>query len=162
TPSTAPTAAADSVNVAENSPGTTLNVTTNDSANVAGGQLGVLSTTAPAHGTVTVQSDGVTLQYKPNPRHVGPHTFGYTVSATVRVATVSRETLTTVNGVNIFDGFGSAIATVPGTTDEFYSLTDRGPNVDGTGGGKVFALPNFTPQIGRFKLANGTLTKTGT
>src|SRR5262249_5539588 len=102
----------------------------NDSANVAGGKVGIVSTSAAAHGTVTVGSDGVTLKYMPNNGFQGTDTFTVTISGTVQVATVPRETLATVNGTPVFDGFGSALAAVPGTTDQFYSMTDRGPNVD--------------------------------
>src|ERR1041385_7917103 len=56
------------------------------------------------------------------------------------------------------DGFGSAMAPVPGTSDEYYLMTDRGPNTDGPiTGSKVFPLPDYTPNIGRFKLCNGAL-----
>jgi hypothetical protein len=40
---------------------------------------------------------------------------------------------------------------VPGKSNEFYGLTDRGPNVDGPNGTKVEPLPNFHPQIGKFR-----------
>src|SRR5262249_8622936 len=67
------------------------------------------------------------------------------------------------NGVPIFDGFGSALAPVPGSPTDFYSMTDRGPNVDGPNGSKVFVLPSFTPQIGRFRInADGTVTLVST
>jgi hypothetical protein len=42
---------------------------------------------------------------------------------------------------------------VPGSADEFYGLTDRGPNVDGPNGTKVEPLPAFTPSIAKFKFA---------
>jgi hypothetical protein len=42
---------------------------------------------------------------------------------------------------------------VPGSHDEYYGLTDRGPNVDGPDGEKVLPLPGFVPAIGRFRLA---------
>src|SRR5262249_30313188 len=64
--------------------------------------------------------------------------------------------LTTVGGVNVQgDGYGSSIAPVPGVANEFYGLTDRGPNVDGPNGSKVFPLPDFNPKIGHFKIENG-------
>ena len=58
---------------------------------------------------------------------------------------------TTVTG----DGYGSAIAPVPYRPDEFYGLTDRGPNVDGPDGTKIEAYPDFAPAIGLFKLNAG-------
>src|SRR5262249_1705798 len=62
----------------------------------------------------------------------------------------------TFGGVSVGAGaFGSAVTAVPGTTDEVYGLTDRGPNVDGPGGTKIEPIPSFNPAIGRFKLVNG-------
>lgn len=63
------------------------------------------------------------------------------------------------NGVNVFNGgFGSAIATDPNDPGAFYLLTDRGPNIDGTvTNSKVFAKPDFAPQIGKFRVKNGQM-----
>lgn len=58
---------------------------------------------------------------------------------------------TTVTG----DGYGSALAPVPGHSNEFYGLTDRGPNVDGPDGTKIEPFPSFQPAIGKFRLQNG-------
>jgi hypothetical protein len=60
-----------------------------------------------------------------------------------------------------FGGYGSAIAqvSVPGKNHLFYLMTDRGPNVDGCNGGKVFPLPDYNPQIGVFKLEGDSLRK---
>ena len=67
--------------------------------------------------------------------------------------------LTTVNGVRVFNGgFGSAITADPNDPGVFYMLTDRGPNIDGTvANSKVFALPDFAPQIGKFRIRNGQM-----
>ena len=72
-----------------------------------------------------------------------------------RLATVT----TSVGDVAIRDsGYGSAIAPVPGTTDQVYLLTDRGPNIDGASGSKLFPLPTFAPRIGKFKVnGDGTM-----
>lgn len=68
--------------------------------------------------------------------------------------------LTTANGVQVFNGgFGSAIAADPNDPGAFYMLTDRGPNIDGTvANSKVFAKPDFAPQIGKFRVKNGQMT----
>lgn len=56
------------------------------------------------------------------------------------------------------NGYGSAIALVPGRTDEFYLMTDRGPNVDGpSSDSKIFLEHDFTPRIGRFRTQGNTL-----
>ena len=41
---------------------------------------------------------------------------------------------------------------MPGSRDEFYGLTDRGPNVDGPNGTKVEPLPAFDPAIAKVRL----------
>jgi len=71
------------------------------------------------------------------------------------VATVvAPRVLAEFNGVKVYGGgFGSALAVDPRQPGYFYMLTDRGPNADGTDPDKkVFPVPGFTPQIGRFKL----------
>jgi len=67
--------------------------------------------------------------------------------------------LTTANGVNVYNGgFGSALVQDPNDHYVFYLLTDRGPNIDGTiANSKVFATPDFAPQIGKFRLAGDQL-----
>ncbi|PQA54090.1 esterase-like activity of phytase family protein [Siphonobacter curvatus] len=55
-------------------------------------------------------------------------------------------------------GFGSAMAVDPNDPQIFYLLTDRGPNTDGVGSdAKVFPVPDFAPQIGKFRLEGGEL-----
>jgi len=58
-----------------------------------------------------------------------------------------------------FPGIGSGIIRVPHTKNEFYMLTDRGPNFDNANGvgkvyGKIFPLENFAPTIVHVKLEN--------
>jgi len=77
------------------------------------------------------------------------------------VATVvAPPVLAEFNGVKVYGGgFGSALAVDPRAPGYFYMLTDRGPNADGTDPDKkVFPVPGFTPQIGRFKLEGDKLT----
>lgn len=64
-----------------------------------------------------------------------------------------------VNGVKVYNGgFGSAMVQDTKDLAVFYMLTDRGPNIDGTiANQKVFAKPDFTPQIGKFRLKGSTL-----
>ena len=58
------------------------------------------------------------------------------------------------SGVKIYNGgFGSDLAVRKSEPGYFYILTDRGPNVDATKSSqKVFAVPSFNPQIGKFRL----------
>lgn len=57
-------------------------------------------------------------------------------------------------------GYGSAMFAIPGQPDLFYMITDRGPNVDGLQSNvKVFPVPDFTPEIGIFRLEGGELVR---
>ncbi len=60
-------------------------------------------------------------------------------------------------------GFGSDAAAHPTNPNQFYALTDRGPNADfngSAGAGKLFLTPNYTPCIGLFELqANSQILK---
>lgn len=66
--------------------------------------------------------------------------------------------LANVGGVPLTAGaYGSSLYPKPGSPDEYYGLTDRGPNVDSiTDGQKVEPLPDYQPKIGLFTFANGT------
>jgi hypothetical protein len=115
----------------------------------------VVSHTAPAHGTVTRNQDG-TLRYTPAAGFTGTDSFTYNETDAVRLYTTHVSPLGVIGGVPITGGaFGSSLTTVPGSCDEYYGVTDRGPNVDGAGGAKVEALPTFDPAIGKFRLVNG-------
>ena len=60
-------------------------------------------------------------------------------------------------------GYGSDAAAHPTNANQFYALTDRGPNADFdgiAGKGKQFLVPNYTPSIGLFGLqADGKIIK---
>lgn len=136
--------------------GATLIVTPNVGvlANDAGAPATLTSYTLPAHGTLSLQSDG-SFSYAPFESYRGPDSFTYTFTDAVRVYGADVPPLATVGGVDIGgSGFGSALALVPGSTDEVYGLTDCGPRVGGPSGTKAEPLP-FTPAIGKFKLADG-------
>ena len=63
--------------------------------------------------------------------------------------------LATIGGVAVgASAYGSAVTPVPGSRNEYYGLTDRGPNVDGPDDTKVEPLPGFAPSIGKFKLTS--------
>jgi hypothetical protein len=58
-------------------------------------------------------------------------------------------------------GIGSALVVIPNKPDEYYMLTDRGPNFEYLEGGKevgkIFPMPNFTPAIVHVKLQDGLI-----
>jgi phytase-like protein len=83
-----------------------------------------------------------------------------TTTDAAKLYAVDTPPIATVDGMEIqSSAYGSAIAAVPGNADEVYGLTDRGPNVDGrTDNEKVLPVPDFHPQIGVFRLSDGTAT----
>jgi Bacterial Ig domain len=120
--------------------------------NDSGEPTALVAHTAPAHGTVSVDPDG-SFRYTPADGFTGTDRFTYTVTNAVRLYQTHLPPLATIGGVPITGGgYGSALARVPGSPDEYYGLTDRGPNVDGPDGEKVLPLPKFDPSIGRFRL----------
>lgn len=59
-------------------------------------------------------------------------------------------------------GYGSAMTAHPSVANQFYALTDRGPNAKFStkafGKGKKFPTPDYTPRIGLFEVqADGTI-----
>ncbi|BCJ38155.1 hypothetical protein Athai_56580 [Actinocatenispora thailandica] len=111
--------------------------------------------TQPAHGTVDIGADG-RLRYHAAAGYTGTDSFTYTASDAVSLYRQQVPPLGTVGGVSISgEAYGSALAPAPRHRDEFYGLTDRGPNVDGPDDSKVEPLPDFAPSIGLFKLRGG-------
>ena len=60
-------------------------------------------------------------------------------------------------------GYGSATTAHPTNINQFYAMTDRGPNAKYTGSegkGKIFPTPEYTPRIGLFEVASdGSIKK---
>ncbi len=150
----APQANADSYTVNADTP-LTVSAAQGLLANDSGSPLTFIKYSAPSHGTIALNPDG-SFTYTPQTGYTGADSFTYTVSDAVQLYKTNLPPLATFNGVNITSGgYGSSLAVVPGSTDEFYGLTDRGPNVDGPNGTKVEPIPSFTPAIGKFKFVNG-------
>ncbi len=156
-----PAASADSFTTLTNAP-LTVNAATGLLSNDPASARSVVNVSTPAHGTVTVNPDG-SFTYTPVTGYTGPDTFTYTVTDAAKLYRHNQPALGVFGGTPVTgDGYGSAFVPVPGTTDEFYGLSDRGPNVDGLGEtSKVFPLPNFVPGIGRFKLVGNELLLLG-
>jgi Esterase-like activity of phytase/Bacterial Ig domain len=121
-------------------------------ANDTGSPTTIVAHSTPGHGSLTLNPDG-SLRYTPAAGFTGTDTFSYTISDAVRLYATSLPPLATIGGVKITGGsYGSSLYPVPGSRDEYYGLTDRGPNVDGPNGEKVEPIPAFDPAIGRFRL----------
>ena len=128
-------------------------------AGVLGNDKGDVTTvvrhTAPKHGTLALNPDG-TFDYAPTAGFSGTDTFDYTTTDAVHLYRTALPPLATIGGVAITGGaYGSSFTPAPGSSTEFYGLTDRGPNVDAPDGSKVEPLTDFTPAIGRFRLVDG-------
>jgi hypothetical protein len=133
--------------------GRTVNARTSILANDRGHSATIVSHTTPAHGALTLQQDG-SFRYVPEAGFTGVDTFTYTVNDAVKLYNTDLPPLTTIGGVKITGGaYGSSLAPVPGSREEFYGLTDRGPNVTAPDGvTKIEPLPAFDPAIGKFRL----------
>jgi Esterase-like activity of phytase/Bacterial Ig domain len=110
----------------------------------------------PAHGAIAYGSYGAMI-YTPDPGFTGTDQLPVTVSRSVRLYAEDQPPLTIIGEVAIqANAHGSAIAAVPGSSDEIYGLTDRGPAAAGRSPNEVvLPLPDFNPQIAKFKLAGG-------
>jgi hypothetical protein len=135
------------------SAGKTLKVQDSVLENDGGSPATIVSHTTPAHGALTFNQDG-TFSYVPAAGFTGVDTFSYTVNDAVKLYNTDLPALATIGGVKITGGaYGSSLTPVPGSTDEFYGLTDRGPNVTAPDGvTKIEPMPSFDPAIGKFKL----------
>ncbi|WP_028478846.1 esterase-like activity of phytase family protein [Nocardia sp. CNY236] len=107
----------------------------------------------PEHGTITRRTDGAVV-YTPADGYTGSDTIAVTTTDAVALFTSDIPPLGEFGGVSLQDsGYGSAFTLVPGSTDEFYGLTDRGPNVKGQSKAeKLTPVPTFTPAIAKFTL----------
>jgi hypothetical protein len=135
------------------STGSTLNARASVLDNDSGAPATIVSHTAPAHGTLTLNQDG-TFKYIPAAGFTGVDTFTYTANDAVKLYNTDLPPLATIGGVKITGGaYGSSLYPVPGSSNEYYGLTDRGPNVTAPDGvTKIEPLPAFDPAIGKFKL----------
>ncbi|KOV64074.1 esterase-like activity of phytase family protein [Streptomyces sp. MMG1121] len=121
-------------------------------ADDTGSPATLVAHTKTAHGTLALQQDG-SFRYTPDAGYRGTDTFTYRISDAVRLYRTHLKPLATIGGVRVTAGaYGSSLYPVPGSKDEFYGLTDRGPNVDAPNGDKVLPLPDFDPAIGKFRL----------
>ncbi|GAA1445738.1 esterase-like activity of phytase family protein [Leifsonia poae] len=136
--------------------GRTFDARTSILRNDHGSSAAIVSHTTPAHGSLALNADG-TFRYVPQAGFTGVDSFSYTVNDAVKLYTTHLPSLATIGGVAITGGaYGSSLAPVPGSADEFYGLTDRGPNVTAPDGvTKIEPLPAFDPAIGRFRLVDG-------
>ena len=110
----------------------------------------------PAHGSITYGAYG-SMVYTPDAGFTGTDNLPVTVSQTVKLYAEDDTPRIIIGDVAIQpNAHGSAIDPVPGSPDEIYGLTDRGPDVEGrTPNEKVLPVPDFHPEIAKLKLAGG-------
>ncbi|WP_084298852.1 esterase-like activity of phytase family protein [Mycobacterium genavense] len=110
----------------------------------------------PEHGTITYGANGAMI-YTPDAGFTGTDQLHLTSTASVKLYAENLPPLATIGGGAVqANAHGSAIAPVPGSSDEIYGLTDRGLNVAGrTPNEIVLPIPDFHPQIAKLKLADG-------
>ncbi|MEU1960670.1 esterase-like activity of phytase family protein [Nocardia sp. NPDC019304] len=111
----------------------------------------------PRHGTISRRADGAVV-YTPAAGYTGSDSITVTTTDAVKLFTTDIPPLGDFGGVSVQgSGYGSAFTPVPGSADEFYGLTDRGPNIDGKGKNeKITPIPAFTPAIAKFKMVGST------
>ncbi|MBX9981498.1 MAG: esterase-like activity of phytase family protein, partial [Mycobacterium gordonae] len=81
----------------------------------------------PAHGKIGYGPHGAVV-YTPDAGFKGNDELPVTVSRAVKLYSEDQLPLATIGGVDIqASAHGSGIAPVPGSSDEIYGLTDRGP-----------------------------------
>ncbi len=123
--------------------------------NDSGSPLQVVANSQPLHGAVSVKSDG-SFSYTPTAGFTGTDSFTYTETNAVQLYTAHLPSLGTYGGVSInAAGYGSSLYPVPGSSNEFYGLEDRGPNVSAPNGDGVLPIPSFDPAIGKFLFVDG-------
>lgn len=85
-------------------------------------------------------------------------TFGFEMFYEFALQTNPKVLYSSASGDIFKGGFGSGMFAAPGQDDTFYMITDRGPNADGPSiDVKIFPVPDFTPQVGIFKMVGNDL-----
>jgi hypothetical protein len=124
-------------------------------ANDQGSAPQLVSHSDPANGALTVKADG-SFTYVPRAGFTGDDTFTYTTTGAAHLYPTELPPLGNVGGIALTGGaYGSSVYPVPGAKNEYWGLTDRGPNVDLPDGGKGEPLSSFTPALGKFQLQDG-------
>jgi hypothetical protein len=68
------------------------------------------------------------------------------------------------NGISVIEGGASGLMHIEGTENEFYFISDRGPNLDANnhplaqGETKVFVFPDYAPKIQKITAFEGVIT----
>jgi len=98
----------------------------------------------------------------------GNHSFSFGPYTLKKFMLKGNPVLGSYNGQTIYLGGASGLSYIKGTDNEFFTITDRGPNLDANSNihvqgdphaadAKLFALPSFNPEILRLKAEGDSL-----
>jgi Esterase-like activity of phytase/Bacterial Ig domain len=115
----------------------------------------IVANAEPGHGSLELEPDGG-FTYTPEAGFAGADSFSYTIADAVHAYKTDLPPIGNYGGVQLTGGsFGSALAPVPGHSNEFFGLEDRGPNVEAPNGAAVEPKPSYDPTIARFIFDEG-------
>jgi hypothetical protein len=124
-------------------------------ANDKGDEPTIVANTEPEHGELELEPDGG-FTYTPYAGFSGTDSFSYTIADAVHDYKTDLPTIGNYGGVQLTGGsFGSSLYPVPGHSNEFFGLEDRGPNVESADGFAVEPKPDYDPSIARFVFDEG-------
>jgi hypothetical protein len=124
-------------------------------ANDHGNEPTIVANTEPEHGELELEPDGG-FTYTPYAGFSGTDSFTYTIADAVHDYKTDLPPLGNYGGVQLTGGsFGSSMTPVPGHSNEFFGLEDRGPNVESADGFAVEPKPDYDPSIARFVFEEG-------
>jgi hypothetical protein len=124
-------------------------------ANDHGDDPTLVANTEPSHGSLELEPDG-SFNYVPDSGFTGTDSFSYSIADAVHLYKTELPPIGSFGGVTLTGGaFGSSLAPVPGHSDQFYGLEDRGPNVEAPNGHAVEPKPGYDPAIARFRFDDG-------
>lgn len=120
-----------------------------------GNEPTIVANTEPEHGELELEPDGG-FTYTPYAGFSGTDTFTYTIADAVHDYKTDLPPLGNYGGVQLTGGsFGSSMTPVPGHSNEFFGLEDRGPNVESADGFAVEPKPDYDPAVARFVFEEG-------
>jgi hypothetical protein len=120
----------------------------------------IVANTEPTHGSLELEPDGG-FTYTPEAGFSGTDSFSYSIADAVHEYRTDLPPIGNYGGVQLPGAaFGSSLYPVPGHSDEFFGLEDRGPNVESpkttsTQTIDILPKPSYDPAIARFVFNEG-------
>jgi Esterase-like activity of phytase/Bacterial Ig domain len=129
-------------------------------ANDHGNAPTIVANTEPTHGSLELEPDGGFI-YTPEAGFTGTDSFSYSIADAVHLYKTDLPSIGNYGGVQLPGAaFGSSLYPVPGHSNEFFGLEDRGPNVESpkttaTQTVDILPKPSYDPAIARFVFNEG-------